>query len=530
MQFIIISENDDLRLLKYSLSRVPGCNVRMLDSVFVTLLELKENPADLIILDTKGMESSSNEILDVIHQRTPGSQIIVISDYSNSKIYKPNSNNTMLGDSGIINSFSRPFVFDELLGTITRYIRNKSISYESKQKVKLKNDNIELKTNPTLTLAKETGFCSNGMTWQKNGNDNYIEKLLKTMNNMEELSDIIVQACAARVKSEKCSLMLLDRKSQTLTVTKATGINVNKIKNTKVKLGESVAGLVALKGETFLVTDTKNKREDFDISNSYRYKSSSFISIPLKVKSDTIGVLNLTDKINNQHFTENDLNSLSTFASYAAIAIRNNLLFNELQDLSVIDELTGLYNKRHFLSCLENEIERSCRYNCHFALAIFGIDDFKYYNDTYGRSIGNFVLNQISDIIKIYTRNSDIVARYGEGEFAALFPETRGTENSLTSTISGLQFPDRLRTAVESHGFSRIDPLKRVCITISGGVAIFPLDGKTKKELISRAEENLCYAKKKGKNTIYIGRVYPHDYHIKILRGKPYYTPLCKKV
>ncbi|ODS33425.1 MAG: GGDEF domain protein [Candidatus Scalindua rubra] len=334
--------------------------------------------------------------------------------------------------------------------------------------------------------------------------------MLKSVSNLEELTDLIVQASSDRVNAEKCSIMLLDENRQTLAVNKAKGFNGNQseIKSTKVKLGEGIAGLVALKGESLLVTDV-SKRKNYQSKYSIRYNSNSFISMPLKVKSDTIGVLNLTDKIDNHQFTERDLHSLSTFTSCASIAIKNALMFEELQNLSLTDELTGLYNRRHFYKCLENEMIRSGRFDRHFTLAILDIDNFKYYNDTYGHLAGDSILKQVSEILKTQTRGIDIVARYGGEEFAVIFPETQGTKNSITSTSSGLQFPERLRAAFESHSFLNISTGKKLNLTISGGVAIFPLDGKTTKDLISRADENLYHAKRNGRNKVYVGRIYP---------------------
>lgn len=351
----------------------------------------------------------------------------------------------------------------------------------------------------------------------------YLEQLINTANNFNELIDLVVHVCAGKVNAEKCSLMLLDEKGKTLSIVRAKGINKYVIRNTKVKIGEGSAGFVALSGETLLVADKKNEAKS-NLNEFSRYKNNSFISIPLKAKTVTIGVLNLSDKIDNQNFTEKDLNSISTFVSFASIAIKNALMFKELKKLSITDELTGLYNRRYFGNCLENEIERSSRYDRYFTLALLDIDNFKYFNDTYGHMTGDIILNQISKVFKTYTRSIDVVARYGGEEFAVTFQEPYGSKGLITSaTSSGLQFIERLRIVVENHEFSDIDSRKKFNITISGGVAVFPFDGTTSTELISKADENLYLAKRKGRNRVCVSREHLPENNEKIQNNSKVY-------
>ncbi len=492
INIVIISDRDELHLLENTLAGMQGYNIQIHRSIFDGLFELKKISANLIIVDIEGLESSSNEILHAINQVSPESQIIIVSGSSNGRIPKAHNGNMKLNNGNVICSFSHPLSFDRLSKTIKEYTKKKLPDPIPQQNINQENDSAESR----ISLIHKDHF--------------YTEKLLKSVSNLEELTDLIVQASTDRVNAEKCSIMLLDEKRQTLAVNKVKGFNGNQseIKSTKVKLGEGIAGLVALKGESLLVTDI-SKRKNYQSKYSIRYNSNSFISMPLKVKADTIGVLNLTDKIDNHQFTERDLHSLSAFTSCASIAIKNALMFEELQNLSLTDELTGLYNRRHFYKCLENEMIRSGRFDRHFTLAILDIDNFKYYNDTYGHLAGDSILKQVSEILKTQTRGIDIVARYGGEEFAVIFPETQGTKNSITSTSSGLQFPERLRAAFERHRFLNISTEKKLNLTISGGVAIFPLDGKTAKGLISRADENLYHAKRNGRNKVYVGRVYP---------------------
>ena len=488
IQIFIISENEDLHLLEDCLAGMQGCKTKVYRGIFNAISELMKRPADLIIIDTEGFRSSSGEILEAINRACPESQLIIISGHLNGKM--PEAYND--GNSNVICSFSRPFVIDKLFKIIKEYIKRKSSDSQLQGNINMGNDSYGSRHDST---------CADRY---------YTEKLLMSISNMDELTDIIVQVSTGKVNAEKCSLMLLDEDGQTLSINKAKGFNGNQsvVKDSKIKLGEGIAGLVALEGKALLVTDMNNERK-FRTKYSVRYKSSSFISIPLKIKSDIMGVLNLTDKIDNHRFTEQDLHSLSTFIAYASAAIKNALIFKKLQNLSVTDGLTGLYNRRHFYNCLKKEIIRSGRYGRNFILAILDIDNFKHYNDTYGHLAGDSVLKQVSEILKIHTRSIDIVARYGGEEFAIIFPETHDSDNLMAATVSGLHFPERLRMAVEGYNFSNISNGEKLGVTISGGVARFPHDGTTEKGLVSVADENLYYAKRGGRNMIYVDRICP---------------------
>ncbi len=161
---------------------------------------------------------------------------------------------------------------------------------------------------------------------------------------------------------------------------------------------------------------------------------------------------------------------------------------------AISDELTGLFNYRYFEDALEREIKRSHRYGESFSLLMLDLDDFKYYNDRNGHLAGNHVLRQLSQKIKENVRQIDVVARYGGEEFAVILPATSKQGALLTS--------ERIRTAIEKHKFpfGQFQPKKKV--SVSGGIATFPIDSKAPRELVERADTALYRAKSDGKNNI----------------------------
>ena len=176
------------------------------------------------------------------------------------------------------------------------------------------------------------------------------------------------------------------------------------------------------------------------------------------------------------------------------LASKLKIANEKLQKLSILDGLTELYNHRYFQERLQEEFERAKRYQHSLSLIILDIDYFKKINDTYGHLCGDFVLRELSRIIRGSLRETDIAARYGGEEFAIILPETEVRGASVLG--------ERLRLQVEKHSF-QLDGIS-IRITISLGVAsILPAKtSKTLRDLIETADKALYYSKAHGRNRL----------------------------
>jgi diguanylate cyclase (GGDEF)-like protein len=168
-------------------------------------------------------------------------------------------------------------------------------------------------------------------------------------------------------------------------------------------------------------------------------------------------------------------------------------LNRRLVEMSIIDELTGLYNKKYFRTRLQEEIDRVVRYHRSLCLLMIDVDDFKAVNDAYGHLTGDEVLRDVGRLMNSSVRPCDIVARYGGEEFAIILPESTLEE--------GLQVAEHLRLTIAEHDFLALRGReKAVRITASFGLVTRSDGVEDIDALINRADSFLYQAKRLGKN------------------------------
>ena len=171
-------------------------------------------------------------------------------------------------------------------------------------------------------------------------------------------------------------------------------------------------------------------------------------------------------------------------------------IFIQKERFALIDELTGLHNRRFFNRVLKKEIEHSKRYNQPFSLLMLDIDNFKEYNDIYGHQAGDRALNEFAQILKQNARLIDHVSRYGGEEFAVILPRADIKQARLSA--------ERHLRAVETHPFSGQEKLPLGNFTVTIGVATYPINAQNGLELIQKADEALYIGKQKGRNRVVI--------------------------
>jgi diguanylate cyclase (GGDEF)-like protein/putative nucleotidyltransferase with HDIG domain len=212
----------------------------------------------------------------------------------------------------------------------------------------------------------------------------------------------------------------------------------------------------------------------------------SIVYLPLMVKGEAIGSLVVASSQPNA-YTPGQVHLLESLASQIAMPVENSRLYAKAEQRARVDELTGLFNRRHFDERLGEEIDRHSRYGGMLSLIFLDLDFFKAYNDKHGHLAGDKVLARVGQLIEKSIRNIDIAFRYGGDEFAVLIPQS-GVDDAFVVA-------ERVRTKIASE-MRR----KTFSITTSIGLASWPSDGVTADELINAADKALYYTKQTGGN------------------------------
>jgi len=215
------------------------------------------------------------------------------------------------------------------------------------------------------------------------------------------------------------------------------------------------------------------------------------LAAPLLRASEVVGVIALYAPISSEWFTDSDEEALYSLARQAAIAVENVLLHNEAQRASITDPLTGLWNLRYLSMVLNQEVERSARFDRPLSLLMLDLDHFKTVNDTYGHARGDEVLVEFARRLRSVVREVDSVARYGGEEFVVVLPET---------TIDGaVRLAERIGATVRDSPFTS-DEGPALPVTVSVGAAVFPANGTSGSQLLQAADAALYVAKDSGRD------------------------------
>jgi len=191
---------------------------------------------------------------------------------------------------------------------------------------------------------------------------------------------------------------------------------------------------------------------------------------------------------------ESDREKISILAHQFMLGIKRAHLYEKVQELAITDSLTGIFKRRYYLERLNEEIERSKRFNLNFSFLMIDVDHFKEQNDHYGHLVGDAIIKEVSRVIKENIRQIDLLGRYGGEEFSIILTETAKEEAKFVA--------ERIRQAIEDRRIRVYD--EDLKVTISIGMSSYPSDAVDADALIEKADQALYEAKNAGRNRVCI--------------------------
>jgi diguanylate cyclase (GGDEF)-like protein len=257
----------------------------------------------------------------------------------------------------------------------------------------------------------------------------------------------------------------------------------------RVPLEGTAAELACREKQAVYEPDLKRHHKFWTWESHVKQGISSVVYLPLSVTGRVIGTLILASRKPNA-YSRSQIRLLERVALQIAAPIENAQLYARAEQKSRIDELTGLFNRRHFEERLKEEVARHSRYGDPFCILMLDLDNFKTYNDVYGHPAGDNLLGQLGGIIKSSVRDADQAFRYGGDEFVVILPQTARDDAYVVAERVRGQIADQMEK-------------KSITVTCSIGLASYPADGVIAGELVNGADTALYYAKWTGGNRIY---------------------------
>jgi len=306
------------------------------------------------------------------------------------------------------------------------------------------------------------------------------------------LHALILDALATRARALQGSLALYDEVAGRLVIVATRGYPSVLVEDLRIAPGSGVIGEVFASRRPMLVSDVSRERS----GRRLRYRTASFMALPLFAGAVDLGVVTLADRDDLQPFTRADLTAVRALAAPATLGLAAARLAAQARTLAhaaAVDPLTCLFNRRYFETRLDEEIQRSRRYGVDLALLVIDVDDFKRLNDALGHLMGDRVLRAMADTLRRSVRAFDVCTRFGGEEFAILMPGSRAA--------AAVQSAERIRERVEAYRFDSLPVPAELRPTISIGVAV--LSGSdAMQDLVARADRALYQAKAEGKNRV----------------------------
>jgi diguanylate cyclase (GGDEF)-like protein len=305
-----------------------------------------------------------------------------------------------------------------------------------------------------------------------------------TLLDLQQLLDRILQILQRNVPGASFTILLRDEKTDDLVVRAAAGNWIAIDSPPRVPAGRGISSWVLQHRESQNIEDV---RVDPRYVGDPNVRSE--LVVPLVSGGRAIGVLILSHR-KIAAFSQRDVMLMQTVGAQIAAAIDVAELHERLKRAANTDALTGLHNYRYFYDRLEEEIARAERRQAPLAVAFFDLDKLKNVNDTHGHPAGNEVLRILGQTISGHVRTEDVPARYGGDEFAIVMPDTPRDEAEKVVT--------RLMEILEGKMVDLPSGRSIRMPDLSFGVAFYPLDGRTARELVENADTR-AYARKRSR-------------------------------
>jgi diguanylate cyclase (GGDEF)-like protein len=319
-----------------------------------------------------------------------------------------------------------------------------------------------------------------------------LARSLTSSFDLDTILRTILEHMERIIEADLWTLLILDQSAGELYYALAAGGEQEALRGLRVKVGEGPAGWVAEHGETLIVANTDDDPRLRGSDAARKRRVQSVIALPLRGRKGTHGVIEIVNPHADQ-MNDYTIAFLHILADHAAIAIENANDVTSIQQLTITDDCTGLFNARHLYHVLDHELKRSAGQGSPVSLAFLDLDRFKDVNDVHGHLIGSELLAHTGRRLQQLSRPQDVCFRYGGDEFVILMPDTTAQvamsqASSVLSNLMDTRF--RMKSGISLR------------VRASLGIATAPADGGSVHAIIGTADSRMYAVKSNGRGLV----------------------------
>jgi len=321
-----------------------------------------------------------------------------------------------------------------------------------------------------------------------------VARTLTTSLELEGILSVIMEKMASFFGPERWSLLMVDPEKDELFYAIAVGEDAESLKPLRVPMGHGVAGWVAQTGNPLIVPNVRlDPHWSKFAKNHPELQIESIACVPIRSGAKTLGVIQLLNS-KLDLMSEYSISFLRILCDYAAIAIQNARSVELIEELSITDDCTGLFNARRLYTMLDEQVGLTSQgRSIPFSLLFIDLDYFKTVNDTHGHLVGSRLLAEVGGLLRRISGPDNPAFRYGGDEFVVLMPcLTKQNASALTHAMC-----DGLR----DHRFLTGEALS-LQVTGSFGVATFPEDGDSVHAILRSADSMMYEVKNTTRNDV----------------------------
>jgi diguanylate cyclase (GGDEF)-like protein len=312
-----------------------------------------------------------------------------------------------------------------------------------------------------------------------------IIKHLNTTSDLTELAKAIVKVAGEALRTDTVHLYIYEKEDAYLKKLYAIGHGSEDVDG--FAMGEGIVGRAA---NDLAVVNVEEEGEEPG-GGPDEDETGLSIAAPVLFEGILVGVLG----VGRITYPTGDESSLMKMVSeITAVSFYSRAFLGDAKKKAATDPLTGLYNRRHFFDMSREFVKKTATHGGSISIFLFDIDSFKNYNDLNGHDEGDKLLKELSALILEDSRKSNVVARYGGEEFIIMLTDL--------SKDGATTYAQRLCKKIAAHPFAHREKQPLGILSISGGVAAYPMDGDSIREVIRHADAALYRAKNGGKNRI----------------------------